>query len=53
VYARLEQISVKEGEVVRPGQILGSVGDTAGSSGFHFEIWSKREKQDPLKWLGK
>lgn len=51
VYARLGEISVREGDVVRPGQMIGQVGDAAGSSGFHFELWAKREKQDPLKWL--
>lgn len=51
VYARLDQISVGEGEVINAGQIIGDVGDASGQTGFHFEVWSKREKQDPLKWL--
>lgn len=51
VYARLEGIAVGEGSVVKAGQVIGEAGDTGGSSGFHFEVWSRREKQDPMKWL--
>jgi murein DD-endopeptidase MepM/ murein hydrolase activator NlpD len=53
VYSRLEQVTVREGQTVQGGQPLGVVGDAGGSGGFHFEVWSKREKQDPMKWLGR
>jgi len=53
VYARLERIAVSEGEVVQLGQPLGSVGESGGSSDFHFEVWDRREKQNPLEWLKK
>jgi murein hydrolase activator len=53
VYARLEEIGISEGDIVKPGQIIGDVGDSGSSSGFHFEVWAKREKQDPMKWLRK
>ncbi len=51
VYARLGNILISEGEVVGPGQPVGEVGDTGMESSFHFEIWAKRKKQDPIKWL--
>jgi len=51
VYSKLAQVYPGEGQVVKAGQILGQVADGGASSEFHFEVWSKREKQDPMKWL--
>ncbi len=55
VYAHLEQIQVREGQVIRAGESLGQVGQSGSLAGprLHFEIWSKREKQNPLDWLAK
>jgi septal ring factor EnvC (AmiA/AmiB activator) len=53
VYAHLGQIQVKEGQTVRRGERIADVGQSGSISGprLHFEIWAKREKQDPLLWL--
>ncbi len=51
VYSKLEQVFPTENQVVKAGQILGHVTDAGSDSEFHFEVWSKREKQDPMKWL--
>jgi septal ring factor EnvC (AmiA/AmiB activator) len=53
VYAHLGLIQVQEGQLVRAGESIGSVGESGSLSGsrLHFEIWIKREKQDPLDWL--
>lgn len=53
VYAHLVQITVREGQVVHDGDVIGRVGQTGSLEGprLHFEIWAKREKQDPLSWL--
>ena len=51
VYARLGRIYVSEGDVINPGQPLGLVGDSGAEDNFHFEVWAKRNKQDPTKWL--
>ena len=51
VYARLGRIYVSEGDVVNPGQPIGLVGDSGAEDNFHFEVWAKRSKQDPTKWL--
>ena len=51
VYARLSRIFVSEGDLTKPGQPIGEIGESGAGSNFHFEVWSKRNKQDPLKWL--
>ena len=51
VYARLNRIFVSEGDLTQPGQAIGEIGESGAGSSFHFEVWSKRNKQDPLKWL--
>ncbi len=53
VYARLGQIFVNEGEVVKGGTKIGATGEAGSEENLHFEIWSNREKQNPLKWLKK
>jgi murein hydrolase activator len=53
VYAHLSDISVREGQVIKAGEVIGQVGDTGSLSGprLHFEVWAKRQKQDPIAWL--
>lgn len=53
VYARLGTIFVTESEITGPGQPIGEVGEIEKGGGFHFEIWSNRNKQDPIKWLSR
>jgi murein DD-endopeptidase MepM/ murein hydrolase activator NlpD len=54
-YAHLENIFVKNGDVVKRGTQLGTVG--AGSdfdeSKLHFEIRKGTEALNPLDWLGR
>ncbi len=53
LYAHLQKIYVKEGEVVKKGKIIGTVGDTGSLKGpmLHFEVRLNSVPQDPLKWL--
>ncbi|TKJ42212.1 hypothetical protein CEE37_00620 [candidate division LCP-89 bacterium B3_LCP] len=53
VYAHMGQILVREGQVIDAGEVIGRVGQTGSLQGprLHFEIWAKREKQDPQSWL--
>ena len=51
VYARLGNIFVSEGDIKDSGQSIGEVGDSGTESNLHFEVWSNRNKQDPLRWL--
>ncbi len=55
VYAHLGTIYVHEGQIIQAGNMIGRVGQSGSLEGprLHFEVWAKREKQDPLTWLSK
>lgn len=52
-YGHLSQILVKEGQKIKPGQIVGRVGSTGRSTGphLHYETRIGNEAVDPLKFL--
>ena len=52
-YGHLSSFKVKEGHFVRPGQVIGAVGDTGRSTGdhLHFEVRVSGRADDPMKWL--
>jgi len=54
-YAHLKDFSVTINEVVTTGDIIAESGNTASVNGdvLHFELWHKREPQDPLQWVKK
>lgn len=53
LYAHLDSISVKEGDVVKEGDIIGGMGDTGRTTGvhLHFELMKNKQPVDPLKYL--
>jgi murein hydrolase activator len=53
LYAHVAEILVKEGEDVRQGQKIGSVGDTGSLTGprLYFEVRYQGKPQDPEQWL--
>jgi septal ring factor EnvC (AmiA/AmiB activator) len=56
VYANIKSLSVKKGDSVRAGTVIGTLApsDSNSSRGLlHFEIRREREKFDPLLWLKK
>ena len=55
VYAHLDEINVAQKEWLLAGDIIGSVGETGSLDGprLHFEIWNKRNIQDPQRWLSR
>ena len=50
-YCKLDQVSVKAGDKVKTGQVLGTVAPLGGVTQLHFQIWSSKGPQDPLLWL--
>lgn len=54
-YAHLKAFQVKEGEIVKQGQVVGYVGNTGYSTGphLHFEIRQNGKSVDPLIYLKK
>lgn len=55
LYAHLDQVLVKEGEVVGQGQIIGTVGSTGNSTGphLHFEIRDFGRRINPIELLAR
>ncbi len=53
LYAHAAEIRVREGEDVRQGQIIGTVGDTGSLAGprLYFEVRYQGRPQDPAEWL--
>jgi murein hydrolase activator len=53
LYAHVAEIAVKEGEDVRQGQRVGTVGDTGSLAGarLYFEVRYQGKPQDPEQWL--
>ncbi len=52
-YWHQSSLSVKEGDMVDTGQILGIIGTTGRSTGYHlhFEVWVNGTQVDPSEWL--
>jgi murein DD-endopeptidase MepM/ murein hydrolase activator NlpD len=53
LYAHVSEIRVKEGDDVRQGQRIGTVGDTGSLAGprLYFEVRYQGRPQDPEQWL--
>ncbi|MEO8745198.1 MAG: M23 family metallopeptidase [Candidatus Dormiibacterota bacterium] len=53
-YCHLSGFAVRDGELVTPGQVIGSVGSTGLATGphVHFEIQVDGTSVDPAAWLG-
>ncbi|MDD5361847.1 MAG: peptidoglycan DD-metalloendopeptidase family protein [Ignavibacteria bacterium] len=51
LYGILKKTTVKKGDIVRTGTILGYTGSTAENQSFHFEIWKGNSPLDPKFWV--
>jgi septal ring factor EnvC (AmiA/AmiB activator) len=53
LYGHAAEIKVKEGDEVRQGQMIGTVGDTGSLRGprLYFEVRHEGKPQDPARWL--
>ena len=50
-YCKLKSVSVKAGDKVKTGQVVGTVDTISGEDQLHFQLWKERTPQDPEKWL--
>ncbi|KAF0153617.1 MAG: peptidase M23 [Ignavibacteria bacterium] len=51
VYGHITGISVKEGERIKAGKVIGKVSESLEGNILHFEIWNERNYQNPEIWL--
>ena len=53
LYAHLNDIEVREGAIVVPGQVIGEMGRTGRATGvhLHFELMHNHNPVDPLRYL--
>ena len=50
-YCKLRKVSVKSGQKVTTGQVLGYLEADGNASSIHFQIWKGTQKQNPESWL--
>lgn len=50
-YCKLGSVSVKTGDKVKTGQVLGVVDTIGGETQLHFQIWKETTPQNPENWL--
>lgn len=50
-YCKLGSVSVKAGDKVKTGDVIGSVDAIGGSSQLHFQLWESSQPSDPQDWL--
>ncbi len=53
VYAHLEDVLVQKFQILKAGEVIGTVGDSGSLEGalLHFEIYQNDKPVDPLRWL--
>ncbi|WP_017316276.1 M23 family metallopeptidase [Mastigocladopsis repens] len=52
IFMHLSRINVKEGDFVKPGQLIGAVGSTGASTGphLHWGLYVNGKSVDPVSW---
>ena len=51
LYTKLRTVSVKAGDKITTGQVIGTVDTIGGEDLFHFELWKGTTPQNPENWL--
>ena len=51
LYSKLKSVSVKAGQKITVGQVVGTVDTIGGEDLFHFELWQGSTPQNPENWL--
>ena len=52
-YCKLSKVSVKNGDKIKTGQVIGTVDTIGDETQLHFQLWSGRTPQNPELWLRK
>ena len=50
-YCKLKDVTVKAGDKVKTGTLLGHVDTISGETQLHFQVWKGTDSMDPEKWL--
>ena len=50
-YCKLGKVSVKSGDKVTTGQVLGQIDTIDGQTELHFEVWKEKTPENPELWL--
>lgn len=50
-YCKLKDVTVKAGDKVKTGTVLGHVDTISGETQLHFQVWKGTDSTDPEKWL--
>ncbi len=50
-YCKLGSVSVKAGDKVTTGQVIGTIETQSGNNQLHFELWKDSKPQNPEGWL--
>jgi len=50
-YCKLKSVTVKAGDKVKTGTVLGIVDTISGEDQLHFQLWKERTPQNPETWL--
>ena len=53
VYGHLSEVFVKEGDKIKTGGVIATVGESLEGKILHFEVWSGRQNVNPEIWLRK
>lgn len=51
VYGVIENIKVKQGDIVKAGTVIASTSDNENGQSFHFELWRWSRALDPKQWI--
>lgn len=51
LYSKLKTVTVKAGQKITTGQVVGTVDTIGGEDLFHFELWKGSTPQNPENWL--
>lgn len=50
-YCKLANVSVKAGDKIKTGQVIGLVDTISGETQLHFELWEGKNPRNPENWL--